>query len=177
MIRKLSPAALHGSTGFDVIDVREYPEFAGGTIPGAKLVPLATVLAESRRWPKERTYVVVCKSGKRSLQAAEQMQAANFSQVFVLEGGTEAWAAAGFPMHIAENRPWSLERQVRVAAGTMIVVSAILGLSISLWFFAWTLVVGSGLVFAGVTDTCMMGSILGHMPWNRAGQTAGSCTA
>ena len=177
MIRKISPAGLNSSSGINLVDVREYPEFAGGAIPGAKLVPLATVPTEFAHWDRNSSYVMVCKSGKRSLQAAEQMLAAGFTDVAVLEGGTVAWEAAGFPIPPSEKRPWSLERQVRVVAGTMIVISALLGLAISQLFFAWTLFVGAGLVFAGMTDTCMMASVLGRMPWNRASKHAGSCAA
>ena len=65
----------------------------------------------------------------------------------------------------------------RVAAGTMVVISGLLGLIISRWFFAWTLFVGAGLLFAGMTDTCMMASVLGRIPWNRACKSAGSCVA
>ena len=177
MVRRLLPAVLHSSSGVELIDVREYPEFASGSIPGAKMVPLATVPAESSRWDRKAAYVVVCKSGKRSMQAAEQMLNAGFTDVSILEGGTEAWITEGFPLRRSESRPWSLERQVRAVAGSMIVISALFGLMVSPWFIAWTLLVGAGLVFAGVTDTCMMASLLGRLPWNRAPQSNGSCAA
>jgi len=168
MVRSISPAELKGRTDVRLIDVREYPEFAAGAIPGATLVPLATLGEALQSWDRNSSYVMVCKSGKRSRQAAQQMFDAGFRDVFLLAGGTEAWLASGFPVHISEKRPWSLERQVRVAAGTMVLVSALLGITFSPWFFAWTLMVGAGLVFAGVSDICLMASLLGRMPWNRA---------
>ncbi|GAC1516034.1 MAG: hypothetical protein NVS1B11_35420 [Terriglobales bacterium] len=130
MIRRLRPAALHSSTTEVVlIDVREYPEFAGGAIPGARLVPLAHLSAQVSSWDRSNMYVLVCKSGKRSEQVAQKLVAAGFSQVALLEGGTDAWMASGFPVHAAEKRPWSLARQVRVVAGSMVVISALLGLA------------------------------------------------
>lgn len=177
MIHRMTPAELHSVTEVVLIDVREYPEFAGGAIPGARLVPLAHLTAKTSSWDRSKMYVLVCKSGKRSEQAAQKLIAAGFSQVALLEGGTDAWIASGFPVHAIEKRPWSLERQVRVVAGSMVVISALLGLALSPWFFSWTVFVGAGLVFAGVTDTCMMASILGRMPWNRAARSTASCAA
>ena len=175
MVRRIPPNELNNSSEIIVIDVREYPEFAGGAVPGAKLVPLGAIASECARWDRDAAYVLVCKSGQRSMQAAEQMLASGFRNLAVLTGGTEAWAAEGLPIHVSEKRPWSLERQVRIAAGAMILVSALLGLTISEWFFAWTIFVGAGLVLAAVTDTCMMASLLGRMPWNRAFPPGASC--
>ncbi|HLZ93053.1 MAG TPA: rhodanese-like domain-containing protein [Candidatus Acidoferrum sp.] len=150
-----------------VIDLREYTEFAAGAIPGAKLVPLSTLPAAAGKWDRNASYVLLCKSGKRSLQAAEFLAADGFKNVGILEGGTEAWKQAGFPLQGAARRPWALERQVRVIAGVMVALSAILALAVSPWFLAWTLLVGVGLAFAGITDLCLMATVLGKMPWNR----------
>lgn len=177
MIHRMSPAELHGDPTMVVIDVREFPEFAGGAIPGAKLVPLASLGTRAPSWNTAKKYVMVCKSGKRSEQAAQRLIAAGFPGVALLEGGIDAWVASGFRLQAAEKRPWSLERQVRLVAGSMVVISTLLGLTLSAWFFAWTGFVGAGLVFAAVTDTCMMASILGRMPWNRPSRSTDSCTA
>ena len=158
-------------------DALEAMKAVAGAIPGARLVPLATLAGEVQSWDRSQKYVMVCKSGKRSEQAAQKLIAAGFSEIALLEGGTDAWVASGFRVHTAEKRPWSLERQVRVVAGTMVVISALLGLALSPWFFSWTVFVGAGLVFAGVTDTCMMAAILGRMPWNRDSCSAASCAA
>lgn len=176
-IRRMTPAELHSTPDVAVIDIREYPEFAGGAIPGARRVPLASLGAEVPSWDRGRMYVLVCKSSRRSEQAAQKLIAAGFSEVALLEGGTDAWIASGFRVHTAEKRPWSLERQVRVVAGSMVVISALLGVALSRWFFSWTVFVGAGLVFAGVTDTCIMASLLGRMPWNRASRSNASCAA
>jgi hypothetical protein len=71
------------------------------------------------------------------------------------------------PVQAAKRKPWSLERQVRAMAGSMVVLSTVVGLTVSPWFFAWALFVGAGLTFAGVSDICLMATLLGKLPWNR----------
>lgn len=153
---------------YTIVDVREYPEHAAGAIAGSRLAPLASVEREAAAWPKDRPLLLVCRSGKRAAQAARKLQQLGFQNLAILEGGMEAWQQIGLPVAVAERQPWSLERQVRIAAGGMVALSALLGLALTPWFFAWTLFVGAGLVFAGVTDVCMMASLLGKLPWNRA---------
>lgn len=150
-----------------LIDVREYPEYAAGAIPGSELVPLSQVAKRSGKWKKDQALVLVCRSGKRAQSAAETLERLGFQNLSVLEGGTEGWKLAGLPVSVAEKKPWSLERQVRAIAGAMVVLSALLGLGVSSWFFAWTIFVGAGLVFAGATDVCLMATVLGKMPWNQ----------
>jgi 3-mercaptopyruvate sulfurtransferase SseA len=84
----------------------------------------------------------------------------------VLDGGVQAWSSAGKPLTVAANRPWSMERQVRVTAGSLVLVFCALGLLASEKFFIGAALIGAGLVFAGVSNTCMMASVLGRMPWN-----------
>lgn len=159
--------------GHAVIDVREFPEYAQGAIKGSRLVPLATVEREASNWNKAEPVILVCKSGKRAAQAAETLERLGFQNVNVLEGGFEGWKAAGLPSLVAEKKPWSMERQVRAIAGAFVVVFTSLGIFVSPLFLGATLFVGAGLVFAGVTDICMMATALGKLPWNRA--TGANC--
>jgi rhodanese-related sulfurtransferase len=151
-----------------LIDVREYPEFAAGAIRGSQLVPLSLVTDRSSAWDKGEALVMVCKSGRRATQAAERLEAMGFSNISVLEGGVDAWKLQGFPLQIAAHRPWALERQVRVVAGSLVLVFSALGFTVSPKLFLGSALIGAGLVFAGVSNTCMMGSLLSRMPWNRA---------
>ena len=166
-MKTITATDLRSATGKTIVDVREYPEFAGGAISGARLVPLGNVEKIVADWSRKQTMVLVCRSGKRATQAGELLERLGFQNVSVLEGGMEAWRKSGFPVATATKRPWALERQVRVIAGSLVLVSAILGLTVSPWFFGLTLFVGAGLVFAGVTDVCMMAKLLGKMPWNQ----------
>jgi len=76
----------------------------------------------------------------------------------------------------SNRKPWSLERQVRAIAGSMVVLSTVLGLTASPWFFAWALSVGVGLTIAGISDICFMATVLGKLPWNRPDATKQSGT-
>ncbi|MFN3323972.1 MAG: rhodanese-like domain-containing protein [Bryobacteraceae bacterium] len=173
MVKRVSPESVR-TLSCTIVDVREYPEFASGAIEGAQLAPLSTVEQYARTLDKSASLLLVCKSGRRATQAAEKLVSLGFEDVAVMEGGMEAWRAAGLPVRVAERRPWSLERQVRAIAGSMVLISTVLGLTVSPWFFAWTLFVGAGLTFAGVTDICLMATLLGKLPWNRASQGCAS---
>lgn len=148
------------------IDVREYPEFAEGHVAGAELVPLGTLDRVSDGWDRSEALMLVCRSGRRAEQARQTLAAKGFSALSVLEGGMDAWAKAGKPLIVAESKPWSMERQVRVVAGSLVLTFFGLGLLTSKKLFAGAALVGAGLVYAGVSNNCMMASVLGRMPWN-----------
>jgi rhodanese-related sulfurtransferase len=83
-----------------IIDVRAPEEFTGelGHIPGAELVPLATLEEHARGWKKDDALVLVCRSGARSTRAAVELAAAGFTRICNLAGGTLAHVAAGLPV-------------------------------------------------------------------------------
>ncbi|HZQ42375.1 MAG TPA: rhodanese-like domain-containing protein [Acidobacteriaceae bacterium] len=151
-----------------IIDVREYPEFAAGHIQNAQLVPLATVGDACSAWDKSRPLLLVCKSGRRAEQARQKLIQRGFTDAIVLPGGMDAWSAAGKPVVKESRQPWAMERQVRTVAGALVAVTVLLGVTTSHYFLIGTALVGCGLVFAGVSNTCMMASLLGRMPWNKA---------
>lgn len=150
-----------------LVDVREYPEFASEHIADSVLVPLGTLGNASRAWDKSGQFTLICKSGRRAEQARRQLLTEGFASVAVLSGGIDAWRAAGKPLVIAERKPWALERQVRIMAGSLVLLTVALGFFVTPWLLLATAFVGGGLVFAGVSDTCMMGSLLVKLPWNR----------
>ena len=80
-----------------IIDVREPDEFVGelGHVPGAELVPLATLLAAARAWDKRERLVVTCRSGARSANAASSLVALGFENLMNLAGGMLAYVDAG----------------------------------------------------------------------------------
>ena len=61
----------------------------------------------------------------------------------------------------------SLERQVRIAAGLLVVIGSALGAFVDQRWIGLAAFVGTGLIFAGVTDTCGMAMLLGKLPWNQ----------
>lgn len=149
-----------------LIDVREYPEFAEGHIEGSELVPLGTLDKASEAWDRSAPLTLVCRSGRRAEEARQILNGKGFTTLGVLDGGVQAWTNSGKPLTAAQNKPWSMERQVRVTAGTLVLTFFGLGLLTSKKFFIGAGLVGAGLVYAGVSDNCMMASVLGRMPWN-----------
>ena len=154
-----------------LIDIREPPEHARESIPGAELVPLSTYQAGSLSGGQVRTASTVifhCQSGKRTADNAQRLRQCGAPDVYLLEGGLAGWKAAGFPTRIDRSKPIELQRQVQIAAGALVLVSLMLSAVVSVWFIALAAFVGSGLVFAGISGWCGMARLLGVMPWNRA---------
>jgi rhodanese-related sulfurtransferase len=158
----------------DLIDVRTPVEFREAHCPFARNVPLSdldpkAVLA-ARGGPADAPLYIICQSGSRGRQACERFLAAGFANVVNVAGGTAAWAACGLTVDRGKKAV-SLERQVRIAAGLLVVLGAALGYFVHPALVGLSAIVGAGLVFAGVTDTCGMGLLLARMPWNRVAPT------
>jgi rhodanese-related sulfurtransferase len=81
-----------------VIDVRESPEYNAGHVPEARLIPVASIFARRDELPRDKDVVFVCAVGQRSALACEMAAAAGLTRLFNLEGGTEAWIKAGYPV-------------------------------------------------------------------------------
>ena len=136
---------------------------------GARNVPIDELdlhIDELRQTATAGPLYLICQGGGRSKKACERLAAAGIGVVNVT-GGTNDWVAAGLPVERGKATI-SLERQVRIAAGSLALTGALLA-----WFvhpaFVWlSAFIGAGLVFAGVTDTCGMGMMLAKMPWNRS---------
>jgi rhodanese-related sulfurtransferase len=111
-----------------MIDVREYPEFSGGHIDGSEPVPLGTLDKASEVWNRAEPLTLVCRSGRRAEQARQTLAAKGFRSLHVLSGGIETWTKEGKPLTVAASKPWSMERQVRVAAGSLVLTFFSLGL-------------------------------------------------
>jgi len=152
----------------NLIDVREYAEFSGGRVKGAKLVPLGDIEKRYTEIDPDKTAFLMCRSGKRASEAQGKLLALGFSDVRNVRGGFEAWKAAGFDFEKDAGAVWSLERQVRFAAGSLVVIGVVLSLLLHPYFIALSAFVGAGLVFAAVTDTCTMAMMLAKMPWNKS---------
>jgi rhodanese-related sulfurtransferase len=99
--RDVDPQVLHAHLGeIAIVDVREPHEFTGelGHIPGATLVPLATVDSAMKAWDREKDVVVVCRSGGRSARASRLLVELGFKRVMNLRGGMLAYNAALLPV-------------------------------------------------------------------------------
>lgn len=150
-----------------VIDVRTPVEFAEVHIPEAHSVPLDELKPGALQLQKDQPVYLLCRSGGRASKAAEKFAKEGFAQPVVVEGGTLAWIEAHLPVTRSQTRVISLERQVRIVAGSLVLIGAVLGWFVHRGFFGLSAFVGAGLVFAGITDFCGMGLLLARMPWNK----------
>lgn len=88
-----------------LLDVREPQEYQQGHAPNSRLLPLAQLnsrIAELDAY-RDKPVVVICRSGRRSAQAAEILRQAGFTQVVNVEGGMNDWEAAGLPIVKGRN--------------------------------------------------------------------------
>jgi rhodanese-related sulfurtransferase len=154
----------------ELIDVRTPVEFQEVHVEMARNHPLDRLdpkaIQAARNGTSHEPLYVICRSGSRGGQACEKFVAAGFNNVINVVGGTMACTESGIPV-IRGKKVMSLERQVRIAAGSMVFVGAALGFFVHPYWIGLSAFVGAGLVFAGVTDTCGMGMMLAKMPWNQ----------
>lgn len=153
-----------------LIDVRTPAEFREEHVVGARNLPLDQLR------PDEFTshvgqLITICGKGGRGRMACEKLASAGVTGLQNVEGGTLACIAQGLPTQKGE-KTISLERQVRIAAGSMVVLGVVLGATVHPAWLGLAGFVGAGLVFAGVTDTCGMGMLLARMPWNQVADDA-----
>ncbi len=150
-----------------LLDVRTPAEFETAHVPGAYNVPL-DLLKEHRdelRNHLDEDVVLICRSGARAAQAERTLAGAGLPNLKILDGGMTAWQAADAPVTRGAPR-WDLERQVRLVAGSIVLVSILASVFVPglKWVAGF---VGAGLTFAALTNTCAMGILLGRLPYNR----------
>jgi rhodanese-related sulfurtransferase len=155
----------------DLIDVRMPTEYREVHADGAVNVPLDSLdpgaVVGMRNGRSEEPLYVICKSGNRSSKAVQKFLDAGYENVVNVDGGTTAWVNAGLPV-VRGKKAISLERQVRIAAGSIALIGSLAAIVTGNVYFAGIpAFIGAGLTFAGVTDTCGMGMMLSKMPWNR----------
>ncbi len=123
----------------------------------------------------EKTIYFLCRGGTRAGKAAEKFLVSGYQNVCVIEGGLTACESCGEGVEGHASKACStsvgnkitLERQVRIAAGSITFIGSILALTSDAAFAAIPLFVGAGLIFAGITDRCGMALILTKAPWNQ----------
>jgi rhodanese-related sulfurtransferase len=183
-ITTISPQHLHelraNGKEINLIDVRTPAEYRTGHAVGAKLVPLEDLdpevltsdLQQSGAGYEKPLYIT-CQAGFRAQQAAERLRSAGYRKLVLIEGGTEAWQKAGLPMELSGNpsslangNVISVERQVQIAIGVLLVLKVFFGFTIHELFFAMIPLIGVGLIFAGATRWCGMARLVGMLPWN-----------
>ena len=170
-MKTIAPAHLQqlldSHTGLTLIDVRTPVEFAEVHVPQAQNIPLDELKPSLLQLRKDQPVYLLCRSGQRATKAAEKFSRESFSQPIIVEGGTLAWIEANLPVTRSSVKIISLERQVRIVAGSLVLIGVLLGWFVHREFFGLSAFVGAGLVFAGITDFCGMGLLLAKLPWNK----------
>lgn len=151
-----------------VLDVRSPGEFETAHIDGAVNIPVDRLDPHLREIVHNAggTLVLVCQSGGRAEQAAGKLAKHGKEDLVLLDGGMNAWHQAGAPVRRGEMQRWALERQVRLVAGSIVFAS----IAASAWIPRGKWVgagVGGGLVFAAISNSCVMGSLLSKLPYNQ----------
>ena len=150
-----------------LIDIREADEFARRHVMGALSRPLSSFETAHLRLEPARDVVFTCRSGMRTAANVERLKAVVDGPAYILEGGLDAWAAAGLPVERDRKAPLEIMRQVQIAAGLLVLVGVGLGLTVSPAFLGLTAFIGAGLTVAGATGFCGMARLFALMPWNR----------
>ncbi len=155
--------------GATFVDIRGADEHARENIPGAANRPVG----ELRTLGQTPGPVIFhCKSGGRTTANASTLASAAQCEAYILEGGIEAWKAAGLPVSTDKSQPIEIMRQVQIAAGSLVLLGVLLSIFVSPSFIWLSAFIGAGLVFSGVSGSCMMAQALGKMPWNKRAATA-----
>lgn len=176
-MKTIAPTELHrlltDQPSLPLIDVRTPAEYAEVHAPAAINKPLDSLdpaaIYAGEGIPADQPVYLICRTDNRSRMAAAKFSKAGFDQSVIVDGGTLAWLDAGLPAIRGAARAISLERQVRIAAGSLVVAGVLLAWLAHPAFILLPAFVGSGLVFAGITDFCGMGLLLARLPWNRRG--------
>jgi rhodanese-related sulfurtransferase len=163
----------------ELIDVRTPVEFQELHVAFAQNAPLERLdplaYQKTRKSKADDRLYIICRSGSRGKQACVKFEAAGIANVVNIEGGTLACEAAGLDV-VRGKKAISLERQVRIAAGSIVAIGSALTL-LSPYWIVLPLFIGCGLVFSGVTDTCGMGMVIAKMPWNQRGRSGSAAVA
>jgi rhodanese-related sulfurtransferase len=174
---RLNPQQAAARADGVLLDVRTPVEHRSVHIAGARHIPLDELKPEALvQELNGQRVVLVCRSGRRAEQAAAKLAAAGCTDLCVLDGGMDAWLAAGLPVNRGPA-VMSLERQVRIAIGSLVLLGFALGFWVHPGWYGICAFMGAGLIFAGITDFCGLGLILARAPWNKRGGSCGACSA
>ena len=162
-----------------LLDVRTAQELTDISVKldNIKHIALQSLASSMSSLSNQKSYYILCKTGNRSTMAAASLIENGFPNIAVIQGGMIAWEKANLPINKTPG-PISLERQVRIIAGCLILIGSLLSL-VNIWFIIIPIWVGSGLLFAGISDNCMMGLLLMKLPYNKkaiSGSKTGTCS-
>ncbi|MGE3770649.1 MAG: rhodanese-like domain-containing protein [Bdellovibrionales bacterium] len=166
----IAASALHHRPDGTIIDVRTNAEHKESRIALPHVhVPLdqldPATFMQKHNLAADTPLYLLCGSGRRASIAAERFVAAGFHNVHLIEGGMISCKECGLTAQ--SKGVMSLERQVRIAAGSLVLLATALGFILTPEWHLAAGAIGAGLVFAGITDWCGMGLLLAKAPWNK----------
>lgn len=111
----------------------------------------------------EKIYVL-CQSGVRATKAAQKLEDFGYKNVAIIKGGM---AEVSKNKELVKTRSvMSVERQVRIVAGSLAALGGLLSF-INPYFALLSVLVGCGLIYAGISNSCAMAQVLAKLPWNK----------
>jgi glyoxylase-like metal-dependent hydrolase (beta-lactamase superfamily II)/rhodanese-related sulfurtransferase len=163
-----------------ILDVRSALEFSQSHIEPSINIPidmLSNKIGELSQ--AKQNYLVLCHSGTRAAMAADMLLQSGIHTVKVIEGGIAHWEKEKLPI-IRGQGGMSLERQVRIIAGSLVLLGIIMAALVHWVFIFISVFVCCGLIYAGLTDNCLMGMLLMKLPYNKnlykTGPGGGTCS-
>ncbi len=155
-----------------LLDVRSPAEVRNDALTSIIAMPLDQLdpdtladIIKQQHQDAEHVYLI-CQSGKRAQMAAEKLAGKLSQDLVVVEGGMSAIREAQGG-NVSHGSVMSIERQVRLTAGSLVLIGVLAGYLLNANWFALSGVVGAGLIYAAITDNCMMGLLMAKAPWNR----------
>jgi rhodanese-related sulfurtransferase len=159
-------SSLSKSGTVHLIDVRTPAEFGALHARGAVNIPLDKLEPSALAHCNGDAVYLICKSGIRARKAMDKLAESGFSNTFEVEGGTDAWLGAKLPVQKG-RKALGLEQQVRIIVGGMALTGAGIVLAGQPAGLALVAMMGMGLVYAGITDTCGLAMLIAKAPWNQ----------
>ena len=180
MSSEISPQQAAQNDQLYKVDVRQAFEYQFVHAQGAVNMPLDKLdPAVIKEQAGDRQIALLCQGGDRARQAASKLSQAGVDNHVVITGGTAAWQAASLPVNQSAKPGMSVDRQMRMIAGSLVLTGALLAQFAHPGFIWLSGGVGFGLFMAGVTGVCPMIGFLGLMPWNKTSCEKGAscCSA
>jgi rhodanese-related sulfurtransferase len=97
-VTTLAATQMINSRHAQIVDVRPADEFAAGSVPNARNIPLGEIGQRAGELRKDRPVILVCNHGRTAPRAASKLRAGGIGEVYVLAGGVAAWREAGLPV-------------------------------------------------------------------------------
>lgn len=150
-----------------ILDVRSAMEFNQIHIEPSINIPIDMLSSKFDELSQSKqSYLVLCHTGNRAAMAADMLIQSGIHSVKVIQGGIINWQKEKLPV-IKGQGGISLERQVRIIAGSLVLLGVILSFLLHGAFIFISVFVSCGLIFAGITDNCLMGILLMKLPYNK----------